>query len=149
MAKPQLSGFGHIDLTVTDGERSARWWQDVMGFTQITFRERPDFKVWGLMDSSGVYVGLMTHSGGDGERFGEQRVGLDHLAFRVADRDALEQWVRHLDSLDVQHSGIQDEVGGPLLVLRDPDNIQLELHAVNLTDPAVTDLTAKAQVPQR
>jgi glyoxylase I family protein len=97
MAQPQLAGFGHIDLTVRDGERSIRWWQEVMGFKTIATRDRPDFKLWTLMDPSGVVVSVMTHAESDGEPFDERRVGLDHLAFRVADRDALENWVRHLD----------------------------------------------------
>ena len=146
MAKPQLSGFGHIDFTVTDGERSVRWWKDVMGFTQIGSRERPDFKLWSLMDSSGLVVSVMTHTASDGEPFDERRVGLDHLSLRVAGRDALEEWVRHLDALGVEHSGIQEELGGPLVVFRDPDNIQLELHALDLGDSIVTDAISKTQV---
>ena len=31
--------------------------------------------------------------------------------------------------MGVEHSGIQEENGGPLIVFRDPDNIQLELWA--------------------
>jgi hypothetical protein len=37
-----------------------------------------------------------------------------------------------LDALGVTHSGVQDvqgDRGGPLIVLRDPDNIQIELTA--------------------
>jgi catechol 2,3-dioxygenase-like lactoylglutathione lyase family enzyme len=32
---PELKGFSHIDLTVSDRERAAAWWQDVMGFTVV------------------------------------------------------------------------------------------------------------------
>jgi hypothetical protein len=42
-----------------------------------------------------------------------------------------------LDGLGIPHSGIKDENGGPLLTLRDPDNIQIELHAF---DPALVRL---------
>ena len=38
-------------------------------------------------------------------------------------------WAQHLDELGITHSGVQEERGGPLIVLRDPDNIQLELWA--------------------
>jgi catechol 2,3-dioxygenase-like lactoylglutathione lyase family enzyme len=145
VANPRLSGFGHIDLTVRDSERSLCWWQEVMGFAEIGSRERPEFKLWTMMDSSGVVVSIMTHSACDGEPFDERRVGLDHFALLVAGRDELEGWVRHLDALGVEHSGIQEELGGPLVVLRDPDNIQLELHAVNPADPIVTDAIASAQ----
>jgi catechol 2,3-dioxygenase-like lactoylglutathione lyase family enzyme len=143
MAQPQLAGLAHIDLTVTDAERSLRWWQDVMGFTLVATRERPNFKLWTMMDSSGVVVSIMTHVACDGEPFNETRVGLDHLAFRVAGRKELEEWVRHLDACGVPHSGIQEELGGPLVGFRDPDNIQLELHALDQSDPVVTDAILK------
>jgi hypothetical protein len=54
------------------------------------------------------------------------------VAFRVSDLAALETWANHLDSLGATHSGVQDiqgNRGGPLIVLRDPDNIQVELTA--------------------
>jgi hypothetical protein len=33
----------------------------------------------------------------------------------------------------VAHSEIKDENGGPLITFRDPDNIQLELHAFDMS----------------
>jgi glyoxylase I family protein len=137
MGTPGIEGFGHIDLTVTDGPRAAQWWHDVLGFDLVIERERPGFHVWGMLHQCGLYVGLMTHEDPAGGAFDERAVGLDHLALNVRDRSVLEEWVKHFDELGVPHSGIKDENGGPLLTLRDPDNIQLELHAV---DPALIDL---------
>jgi glyoxylase I family protein len=58
-------------------------------------------------------VNLVVHDAvADG--FDERTVGLDHLAVNVSDRATLEDWARHLDSLGVQHSEIEDEQGGPL-----------------------------------
>ena len=45
MAFPGMTGFGHIDLTVTDGERSAQWWERVLGFQLIATSERPGFTI--------------------------------------------------------------------------------------------------------
>ncbi len=45
---PRIECFGHIDLTITDGKRSARWWQEVMGFTLIANNEKPGWKQWNL-----------------------------------------------------------------------------------------------------
>ena len=129
MAAPRIEGFGHIDLTVTEGERSVRWWTEVLGFKLVVEVENPGFRVWGIVHQSGVYVGLMTHEGAISDRFDERVVGLDHLALNVGDRSTLEEWAKHLDRLGVGHSGIKEENGGPLITLRDPDNIQLELHA--------------------
>jgi catechol 2,3-dioxygenase-like lactoylglutathione lyase family enzyme len=133
MASPEFDGLGHIDLTVTDAERSVQWWTEVMGFTVLAAAwERPSFRGWTMVHPSGVAVTLLLHDHGDTAAFDERRVGLDHLAFHVRDPSALEVWAAHLDALGVEHSGIQDHertTGGPLIVLRDPDNIQLELTA--------------------
>ena len=132
MRTPRIEGFGHIDLTVTDGERSASWWSEVLGFKLVLQVERPGFRVWSMLHPSGLSVGLMTHDGVATEGFDERAVGLDHLAFNVRDRATLEDWATHFDSLGVAHSEIKEENGGPLMTLRDPDNIQLELHALDL-----------------
>jgi glyoxylase I family protein len=74
----------------------------------------------------------LTHAKGDCSAFDERRVGLDHVAFRVSDLDALEEWASRLDALGISQSGVQDvqgDRGGPLVVLRDPDNIPIELTA--------------------
>ena len=127
MSTPAIDGFGHIDLTVTDGERSVRWWEEVLGFKQIGTFEKPGFKGWNMLHPSHLVVSVMTHDDRRTDRFDERTVGLDHLAFRVSDRATLDEWAKHLDGLGVSHSGVQEERGGPLIVFRDPDNIQLEL----------------------
>jgi glyoxylase I family protein len=60
--------------------------------------------------------------------FDERRVRLDHLAFRVADRDELQRWVTHLEAKGVTHEGIIDIGYGPTVLFRDPDNMRLELY---------------------
>lgn len=73
-------------------------------------------------------VSVLTHHTTEAsDTFDERRVGLDHLAFGVTDRDELQKWVTHLDGHGVPHSGIIDAEYGPTVVFRDPDNIQLEL----------------------
>ena len=132
MTAPAIDGLGHIDLTVTDAERSVAWWTEVMGFRLLAEWGRPGFGGWTMAHPSGLVVTLLVHDEGDGAAFDERRVGLDHLALHVRDYGTLEEWAAHLDARGVLHSGIQDAhgtTGGPLIVLRDPDNIQLELTA--------------------
>jgi glyoxylase I family protein len=52
--------------------------------------------------------------------------GFGHIDLKVADRPTLEDWSRHLDQRGIPHSGIKEENGGPLITLRDRDNIQVE-----------------------
>jgi catechol 2,3-dioxygenase-like lactoylglutathione lyase family enzyme len=134
MGFPAINGFGHIDFTVTDNERSARWWEEVLGFQLIGTYERPGFTIRSVnLPGSYFTVQLVTHDERATDRFNERAVGLDHFALRVPDRAALEAWAKHFDDLGVEHSGVQEEQGGPLIVFRDPDNIQLELWALDRT----------------
>jgi hypothetical protein len=66
------------------------------------------------------------------DRFDENRVGLDHLSFSVANRQGLEDAVRLLDEQGISHGAVTDlgpKFGIYILTFRDPDNIQLELTA--------------------
>ena len=119
---PAINGFGHIDLTVSDVERSAKWWEEVMGFTLVATHVRDGFKVWNVFHPSFLAIGLVAFDDPSTERFDERAVGLDHYALRVPDRAALEAWAEHFNALGVPNSGVQEENGGPLIVFRDPDN---------------------------
>lgn len=138
---PRLLGISHVDLTVSDCDRAAQWWQDIMGFTLVHQVQEATYECRSVIHPSGVAVTLMTHSAtADLGAFDERRVGLDHLAFQVTDRDGLVTWVAHLDTHDVPHSGIIDTGYGPTVVFRDPDNFQLEFYVHQ--DPAtLTQLT--------
>ena len=124
---PELQGFSHIDLTVSDCEAAAAWWQNVMGFILVNRSRGDTFEVWTLIHASGLAGLVMTHDEPLSGAFDERRIGLDHLGFKVADHDELQRWVTHLDAKGVSHSGIIDIGFGPTVVLRDPDNIQLDL----------------------
>lgn len=137
MRVPELQGFSHIDLTVSECEAAAAWWQDVMGFIVLNRSRRETFAVWTLIHSSGLVVSLVAHDAALNGAFDERRVGLDHLGFKVDNRDELNRWVTHFDAKGVSHSGVIDIGFGPTVVFRDPDNIQLELFVL----PSVDDLT--------
>lgn len=127
MANPiSFSAIHHLDLTVTDVDRARAFYTGILGF-QVT-KEMPPAVVLGRGD---VVLGLVPAEAGAGDRFAEQRVGLDHLSFRVAGRADLEQAARIFDDHGVPHGEIEDTAELKILVLafRDPDNIQLELTA--------------------
>jgi glyoxylase I family protein len=137
---PELMGISHIDLTVSDCGRAAAWWQDVVGFTLVHRTGGETFETRSLVHPSGVAVTVMTHDGTpETGAFDERRVGLDHLAFRVADLDELRRWVTHLDVKGVTHSGIIDIGYGPTVVFRDPDNMQLEFYVHQSVDEMQLD----------
>lgn len=121
----------HLRLTVADVERARSFYTGVLGFDVLM--ELPP----GVLLHNGQFLlglGLAPHDGADssGDRFDENRVGLDHLSFGVESRQDLEEAVRILDAHNVPHGEIKDlgpDFGICILAFRDPDNIQLELTA--------------------
>jgi glyoxylase I family protein len=128
-----INGIHHFGLTVRDVETSAAWYQDVLGFRRVDDFESPDgarLKVFLRHDGLGARLGLTQHRDGSRTAFDETRVGLDHLAFVVDAREELDAWAARLTDLGVEHSPITAAntiTGVAVLVLRDPDHIQLEL----------------------
>lgn len=117
-----------MSLTVRNLEVSDQWYRDLFGFERIHEERRPHFDSVVLLDrTSGLLVSLRRHHGAGTARFDETRTGLDHVSFGVADRAELESWEKWLDELGVEHSPIADTPFGAVMVLRDPDHIQLEL----------------------
>lgn len=128
-----IRGIRHLGLTVRDVEVSAAWYERVLGFRRVDQFEAPDGarrKVFLRHDGLPVRLGLTQHRLASPDPFDETHVGLDHLAFGVAERDELEAWAAKLADAGVIHSGIaaaNSIPGAAVLVFRDPDNIQLEL----------------------
>ena len=145
----RLLGISHIDLTVSDCDRAAKWWQDVMGFTLVNRVSQETYECRSLIHPSGVAVTVMTHDGtAEAGPFDERRVGLDHLAFQITDPAELKQWAIHLDELGVPNTATIHTGYGPTVVFRDPDNMQLELYVhPNPADMTLTD--AGSQSAQR
>jgi glyoxylase I family protein len=130
---PVTRAVHHVSLTVTDVACTRQFYTDVLGF-QVAM----EFPQAVLLSNGTTIIGI--HPAPDparavsGDRFDENRVGLDHLAFAVDSREDLERAVRMFDERGVPHGEIEDlgpAVGLELyaLFLRDPDNVQLELCA--------------------
>src|SRR5215203_909885 len=104
------TSVAHIRLTVTDIERSRRFYESVFGWP-ITLelpedadeatREQLWFLFGGVIyKAGGSGVGLRA---GSADTFDEDRTGLDHLAFRLANKAELDEAAQHLDGLGVPH----------------------------------------------
>jgi glyoxylase I family protein len=138
-----IRGIHHFGLTVRDVDASAVWYEHVLGFRRVDEYEAPDGarrKVFLRHDGLHARLGLTQHRSGSQDPFDETRVGLDHLAFCVADRQELQTWAQRLSDAGVVHSAIAEAnsiPGAAVLVFRDPDNIQLEL----FVDPSTTART--------
>jgi glyoxylase I family protein len=135
-----ISDPHHLGLTVRDVQASAAWYEDVLGFRRTGEFEAADGarrKIFLRHDGMRLRLGLTEHRDGDRAPFDETRTGLDHLAFAVTDPAELDVWAARLRAAGVTHSPVAPAnsiAGAAVLVLRDPDNIQLEL----FFDPAAT-----------
>jgi glyoxylase I family protein len=141
---PSFAGVNHVALTVTDLERSTRFYADALGLLPVL--DLGHGRV--LLDRrSGFSVGLLRHPDAEGGAFTELGTGLDHLGLTAADRDELVAWERHLDSLGVDHSAITDTALGSHLNFRDPDGIALELQAPTAVYVALVHQLGSGEVP--
>jgi catechol 2,3-dioxygenase-like lactoylglutathione lyase family enzyme len=67
-----------------------------------------------------------------GDRFNENRIGLDHISFAVDSLQDLEAAAAFFDENGIERGEIRDLGPGfaiHVMAVRDPDNIQLELTA--------------------
>lgn len=130
------SSIAHVRLTVTDIERSRQFYESVFGWPVLievpenadeSTRNQLSFLFGGVIyDLGGTLLGLRPVAA---DRFDEDRVGLDHIAFRLASKDELDSAAAHLDELGVAHEPVKDIGPSYILEFRDPDNIALELTA--------------------
>lgn len=133
------TGIHHIRLTVTDIERSRRFYQDVLGFSVAAESPAgPDdpavradpFRLYGgvVFEVHGLLLGLRPVAA-PGDRFDADRTGLDHLSFTVATRDDLAAAAARLTAAGIRHGEIieMDQFGIAILSFDDPDGIHLEL----------------------
>ena len=130
----------HLRLTVTDIARSREFYTGLLGFDVLVDSPPPGdpaaeamakVRFGGCVMSRGNLILGLRPVARQGDRFDEDRVGLDHLSFSVGSRAELEAAVRLFDERGIPHGEITrlDGFGIDILPFRDPDNIQVELTA--------------------
>jgi glyoxylase I family protein len=121
----------HVALTVRDLSVSVPWYEALFDAKPVLDEDTdPDFHHTVYLLGNNTLFGLHQHDRpAPDERFSEFRVGLDHVAFGCADREALAKWASRLDELGVEHGKIKEASYGSGLSFRDPDGIALEFFA--------------------
>jgi catechol 2,3-dioxygenase-like lactoylglutathione lyase family enzyme len=133
-----LGAIHHIRLTVTDIERSRKFYTELLGFEVAVEapashdpKSDPSYPVlWGgVVMAKGSYLLGLRPVAAKGDRFDEDRVGLDHLSFNVESRAAMNAAIKLLDERGITRGEVRELTSFGICVLpfRDPDNIQLEL----------------------
>jgi glyoxylase I family protein len=104
--RPSLAGLHHLGVSVTDLERSLRFYCDVVGADVLvddaTSVASPAFVGRAAILSLGGRVfDLYEHSRNGGERFDPAHTGLDHLALEARSPEELQVWAAWIDLPDI------------------------------------------------
>jgi len=127
----KTGGVHHARITVTDPARSRQFYTGLLGFEVMM-----DFPDGVLVTNGSIFLGLRTApdatKASAGDRFDPNRVGLDHLALSVGSKADLETAREQATAQGVPCGEIVDfgpQFGFYVLMLHDPDGIQIELAA--------------------
>jgi glyoxylase I family protein len=107
---PKFPSIGHVAVTVTDLERSTRWYSELLAAEPVLDEDEE--------------IGGFHHT-----VFDEHRTGLDHVSFACRDRGELQTWAARLDELGIPQGEIVHAHYGSGVSFRDPDGIALEFFA--------------------
>jgi glyoxylase I family protein len=123
---PQHQGFGHVTFTVTDLERSAEFYNQVLG-SQTLVSDKDQHGPFIVCVGQGFMVGLRKYEQTpENDSFDFARVGADHVGVHVESQAELERWKAHLDEHGVENSGIVESPFGLHINAKDPDRIAIE-----------------------
>lgn len=126
-----LEAIHHVGITVSDLERSVRWYERSLGMVRWMNETFTGGRTAGLMrPGTSLYLGITQHDTSQGEVFAEQRTGLDHLTFAAGTRQELKEWHVHLREAGVDCSELREytePLPFALFTFSDPDGIALEV----------------------
>lgn len=127
--------IGHLVLNVTDVQRSARFYCDVLGMRKrrsgVFNGDRMVFLTFGEHDHDLALVELPQSAHG----VDPGAIGLGHLAFRIGDQiGELRRFKQHLDHLGLVPEQMVEHLYARSIYFRDPDGIALEVYVDSETN---------------
>ena len=89
---PDITGFGHVDLSVTDLDRSEAWYTKVLGAKRVIAQrvDDPGYEVRVFVEPQSMTLFALFRHDRNAQQptsFDFNRSGLDHVALAVAERD--------------------------------------------------------------
>jgi catechol 2,3-dioxygenase-like lactoylglutathione lyase family enzyme len=130
---PQITGIAHVELSVTDLDRSVDWYCRLLGAKDVWrgANEKGGYKACAVVEPiTHTVLAFTEHASEKRVPFSPLIPGLDHLSFRVADRAAIDAWATWMDEIGVAHDPVDDSGTSVGLNLRDPDGIALEFYVL-------------------
>jgi catechol 2,3-dioxygenase-like lactoylglutathione lyase family enzyme len=137
-----VNSLHHVAIRVRDPGASRRFFEDVLGSSFMEIPVSGEFiAAWEGTPSEGTLLAMRAgdtfvilepplEGTASGDRFSEQRIGVDHLAFGVDDRQDLERLAASLGEAGVETAGVELDpvLGKEYVAFRDPDNVQWEFY---------------------
>lgn len=122
-----LSKMHHIALEVSDAERSAEFYCNLLGFTRGNRHDFPDRgRVIIFVSLGGVSVELLQGSEPDAHVAQPKMIGFKHLCFKTDDIDAEIERLRQA-GVTITTEPFDTEINSRIAFFEDPDGLPLEL----------------------
>jgi catechol 2,3-dioxygenase len=125
MIHPEVR-IGHVHLTVSDLERSLKFYRDILGFEVTT--TYGDSAVFLSAGGYHHHIALNTWAGEGIPPAQANQAGLYHVAILYPSRLELAKALKRLLDNDYTIDGASDHGVSEAIYLRDPDNIGVELY---------------------
>jgi catechol 2,3-dioxygenase-like lactoylglutathione lyase family enzyme len=123
---PPITAVRHLKIWVSDLAASRAWYERVFGLVHETDFPEPDGTVLGsqfFFPGSRLRLAIRQ----DPERAAALR-DADPFALPLT-RQELDQWMEHLDALNIWHPPVVETPRGWASGFRDPDGMQIRLYA--------------------
>ena len=121
-------GISHISLSVRDLDVSIEWYKRVLLLKTMVQPFEAEHYRESILTTGSIGLCLQQHFDNGGDEATECRTGLDHLCFALDSQEEYDAWLQHFDEKGVKYWEQKPGNFGSMVVFRDPDNVQLELH---------------------
>jgi catechol 2,3-dioxygenase len=140
----RIHELGHVVLYVSSLQRSADFYRDTLGFTEI----HRDAHTALFSSGRTHHEMLLIEVGGRPKAENGPTPGLYHIGFKIGDTDAeLKQAMEELTAKGVHISGSANHHVTHSLYITDPDNNELELY-IDVDDSWKTDKSKIIKRPE-
>jgi catechol 2,3-dioxygenase len=124
----KIKKLGHVVYSVTDIERTTKFWTDIMGFK---FSDRNEHGMVFLRNASDHHTIALMQAKEPNELPTRGQLGFDHMAFEVGSVSELFKIRDFLkaNGVKILYEGRRGPGGNPGVEFVDPDGYQIEIYA--------------------